>query len=75
VSGQNWTAPQSLDRTPTFRPVAGNEADMDVDTNTPRNGLHFLATQLFLLPFLFGRRLCIAYNGNGSIDVRPINWS
>jgi hypothetical protein len=52
-------------------PVAGNEADMDVDTNTPRNGLHFLATQLFLLPF-FGRRLYIAYSGHVSIDVRPI---
>jgi hypothetical protein len=42
-----------FDRTPTFRPVAGNEADMDVDTNTPRNGLHFLATESFLLPFFF----------------------
>jgi hypothetical protein len=40
-----------------FRP-AGNEADMDMDTNTPRNGLHFLATQLFLLPFFFGRLFC-----------------
>jgi hypothetical protein len=25
-------------------PVAGNEADMDMDINTPWNGLHFLAT-------------------------------
>jgi hypothetical protein len=43
---------------PTFSPVAGNEADMDVDTNTPRNGLHFLANiiifaALFLGVFVF----------------------
>jgi hypothetical protein len=35
----------------------------------------FWLTQLFLLPYLFGRRLYIAYSGNVSIDVRPINWS
>jgi hypothetical protein len=41
-------------------PVAGNEADMDVDTNTPRNGLHFWLTQLFFAAFFFfGRRLFV----------------
>jgi hypothetical protein len=43
---------------------------MDVDTNTPRNGLHFWLHNYFLLPF-FGR-LNIAYSGHVSIDVRPV---
>jgi hypothetical protein len=53
-------------------PVAGNEADMDVDTSTPRNGLHFWLHNYFCCLF-FGRRLYIAYGGNVSIDVRPPN--
>jgi hypothetical protein len=54
---QNWRAPQSLDRTPTFRPVAGREADMDVNTvhNTARNGLHFwLHVIIFCCLFFLG---------------------
>jgi hypothetical protein len=39
---------------PHFGQVAGNEADMDVDTNTPRNGLHFLATSLFFAALFLG---------------------
>jgi hypothetical protein len=44
-------------------PVAGNEADKDVDTNTPRNGLHFWLHNYFCCLFFFGRRLYIAYSG------------
>jgi hypothetical protein len=44
---------------------------MDVDTNTPRNGLHFFG-YIIIFAALFGRRLYIANSGNVSIDVRPI---
>jgi hypothetical protein len=45
---------------------------MDVDTNTLRNGLHFLANIIIFAAFLFGRRLYITYSGSISIDVRQL---
>jgi predicted nucleic acid-binding Zn ribbon protein len=79
VQTKSWLLAQQIERTVALTlflflqaPVAGNEADMDVDTNSPRNGLHFWLHNYFCCLF-FGRRFffCIANSGNVSIDVRP----
>jgi Ran GTPase-activating protein (RanGAP) involved in mRNA processing and transport len=45
---------------------------MDVDTNTPRNGLHFWRHNYFCCLFFWASICYIAYSGHVSIDVRPI---